>query len=395
MSRTRKAINLLQEFSIPLISGVILSVVWANSDPAVFYSAMETHLLGSFFPLGPDHPINFHFLMNDAFMVVFFGIAAKEITESLFPGGALSPIKKALNPIFGTVGGVLGPVLVFKLIVLFSHHEEIARGWAIPTATDIALAWLTARLVFGNGHPAISFLLLLAIVDDGIGLAIIAIFYGDPEHPVKPALLLLVVLGMLMAYVMRRLNMRNHWLYFLGPGTLSWWGLMLAHLHPALAAVFIVPFMPSHHHDTGLYEDSAGRKDKTDTLNAFKNFWRLPVDFGLFGFGLANAGVAFSNVGIATWGVLFGLLIGKPLGIFSFSYLAHRLGFSLPKGMDFKDLVLAGLIGGAGLTVALFVAGVAYSDPLLTGEAKMGALLSALVIPLALLMGRLLRAKRR
>src|SRR5690606_1784890 len=141
---------------------------------------------------------------NDIFMALFFGLAAKEIVEAAMPGGALNPVKKAINPLLGTIGGVLGPVGVYFLFVFLTGNQDIARGWGIPTATDIALAWLVARVVFGVGHPAVSFLLLLAVADDAIGLGIIAIFYPDPEHPVEPAYIAVVAAAMAIAYGLRR-----------------------------------------------------------------------------------------------------------------------------------------------------------------------------------------------
>ena len=122
--------------------------------------------------------------------------------------------------------------------------------------------------------------------------------------------------------------------------------------------------------------------------------FKLPVDFGLFGFGLANAGVEFSSMGNATFAVLFGLAAGKTVGIFGFSMIGHLLGFSLPKGMGWKSLLTAGLIAGLGLTVALFVAGVAFTEPGLQGAAKMGALLSALVAPVAIVLGKVLGVRK-
>ena len=152
-----------------------------------------------------------HFLVNEMFMVFFFGIAATEITESVLPGGALNPVRRAINPLVGTLGGVVGPVGVFFLMVwLFyggsSDFGTVANGWGIPTATDIALAWLVARVVFGHSHPAVSFLLLLAVADDAIGLGIIAVFYPDPEIPVQPAWLLLTLGGMGVAMALRLLK---------------------------------------------------------------------------------------------------------------------------------------------------------------------------------------------
>ena len=162
-----------------------------------------------------------------------------------------------------------------------------------------------------------------------------------------------------------------------------------------LALVPVVPFMPNMGHDDGLFAEEGSGHHYVDTLNRFEHFFKLPVDFGLFGFGLANAGVAFSNVGNATVAVLMGLVVGKTVGIFGASYLGHLVGFKLPEGMNGRSLFVAGLTAALGLTVALFVAGVAFTDPVLAGSAKMGALFSAAVAPLVLIVGRVLRVKNQ
>ena len=390
MTRTFKrdqVLYALQAYSIPLISGVIVAVLWANLDHASYEALIHWS------PLGHESHFNFHFLMNDIFMVLFFGIAAKEITEACLPGGNLNPPRKAINPLLGTLGGVVGPVAVYFAYVYGVGAPEIARGWGIPTATDIALAWLVARMAFGQGHPAISFLLLLAVADDGLGLAIIAIFYPDPNSPVEPLFLLLVVLAMVIAFTLRRQRITNFWPYLVGPGLLSWAGLFLAHLHPALALVAVVPFMPSQGFDEGLFQDD-GVVLRHDALNRFEHFFKLPVDLGLFGFGLANAGVTFSSIGHATWAVLVSLLLGKTIGIFGFSWAGHLLGYRLPVGMGARSLFVAGLTAGLGLTVALFVAGVAFTEPSIQGAAKMGALFSAIVAPLVFVIAKALRVER-
>ena len=119
------------------------------------------------------------------------------------------------------------------------------------------------------------------------------------------------------------------------------------------------------------------------------------MDFGLFMFGLANAGVEFAAIGVPTWLVLVSLVVGKTGGIFSMGLLGRRLGYPLPSQVGNKELLLVGLIGGLGLTVALFVAGEAFTDPLIQGAAKMGALLSAGCGLLAMIGGRLMRVRRR
>lgn len=174
MYQTRNLIGLLQQFSIFLILGVFAGMLAANLDPHWYEEMVDYHVFGEGAVLF-GHAITVHFLINSIFMVFFFGVATKEITESILPGGALNPVEKAINPILGTIGGVLGPAGMYLLLafVFYGGTEDfktVANGWAIPTATDIALAWLVARLVFGYRHPAVNFLLLLAVADDGIGL---------------------------------------------------------------------------------------------------------------------------------------------------------------------------------------------------------------------------------
>lgn len=373
----KQHLNLMREFSVPLLTGVVVALVWANLDPTGYQSFNTTPFLGK---------LSFHFVSNELFMVLFFGIAAVEITQSCLPGGDLNPISKAVNPIFGTLGGVIGPVAVYLLLNSLIGSTELRNGWGIPTATDIALAWLAARMVFGASHPAVSYLLLLAVADDAIGLAIIAIFYPNPTIPAEPAWLLLTVMGMVVAWLLRRFQVVSYWPYLLFGGSMSWVGLHQAHLHPALALVFIIPFLPhaKKEHKHFFEEDPADRT----TLARFEHEWKVLVDFGLFMFSLSNAGVQFSSMGTVTTIVLASLLIGKTAGIFSFGLLAARMGFGLPHGMKPRDLLTAALIAGTGFTVALFVAGEAFTDPVIRGAAKMGALFSLIAALLGLLLGK-------
>ena len=377
-------VNLLREFSIPLLAGVVVALIWANLAPAGYHQFNEAPIFG---------PLSFHFLTNELFMVLFFGMAASEITQSCLPGGDLHPLRKAVNPLLATMGGVVGPVLVYLGLNALIGAPSLSRGWGIPTATDIALAWLVASLVFGKRHPAISFLLLLAIADDAIGLGIIAIFYPDPLHPLAPQWLGLTLAGMTVAFLLRRYKAATYWPFLLLGGGLSWAGLFKAHVHPALALAFIVPFLPNpsseHKH---LFEEDL--RDLTP-LASFEHEWKVVVDFGLFMFGLANAGVEFTAIGTPTWLVLASLAIGKTGGIFSMGLLGKKLGYPLPSQVGKKELLLVGLIAGIGLTVALFVAGEAFTDPLIQGAAKMGALFSGGCGIFAIIAGRVMRVRRR
>lgn len=404
----QNTVQLLQQFSVPLIAGVFAALALANINwetyqflihtplYELFSSANHGHAVSHGHTEGWGHYFTLHFLVNDLFMVLFFGIAAKEITEACLPGGALNPMKKAINPLMGTIGGILGPVGVYLGLNLVMGQTAWAGGWGIPTATDIALAWLVARFVFGKGHPAISFLLLLAVADDAIGLGIIAFAYPDPEHATQWLNTLWIIPGVAAAFTMRRFKVQSWIPYIVIGGAFAWWGLYSAHLHPALALVFIVPFLPGPKFDLGLYVESSDHAEKEaaghshSPLEQFEHQLKLPVDFGLFFFSFANAGVLLSGVNNLTWIVLLSLIVGKTLGITAASVAGMKLGFPLPKGMSIRHLVVAAVIAGLGLTVALFVSTQAFVAAELQGAAKMGALLSVLAAGLGFGLGRLL-----
>ena len=398
-----------QGFSIPLIVGVLAGLIVANIASGFYDDLVEFRIFGDAAEVF-GREVTLHFLINGIFMVFFFGIAAKEITDSILPGGALNPVKKAINPIMGTLGGVLGPAgLFFLLTFIFfgtgDKFSDISEGWAIPTATDIALAWLVARLVFGRGHPAVNFLLLLAVADDAIGLGIIAVFYPDPDIPVTPAWLLLTAAGVAVALAMRRMRITTWLPYIAIGGALSWVGLAKSGVEPALALVAIVPFLPgpkvapqqvAH---AGSHQSAPGNAstevhpDGHSPLEQFEHRFKGIVDFGLFFFAFANAGASFSSIDEVTAIVLISLIAGKMIGISLFSALAVRGGFPLPTGMDLRHLAVAGLIAGLGLTVALFVAEKAFPDSPFLEPAKIGAVLSGSVALLAFILGRAFKVK--
>jgi Na+:H+ antiporter, NhaA family len=381
--RVQNTVNFLREFSIPLIVGVIIALFWANLAPESYNHFIHYEIFKGF---------SIHFFVKEIFMVFFFAIATVEITQSFLPGGDLNPIKRAINPIMATVGGVIGPAVVYLALNNLIGSPDFIKGWGIPTATDIALAWLIARLVFGAYHPAVSFLLLLAIADDGIGLLIIAIFYPDPLNPVVPIWLLLTLAGMLIAFFLKKAKVKSYWPYILLGGILSWFGLYRTHIHPALALVFIIPFLPHPGQEKAhLFEDDP---NDHSTLKCFEHDWKSIVDFGLFLFGITNAGVQFSEINTVTWLVFFALVIGKTAGIFIMGWLGSQIGFSLPQGMNFRDLFVAGLVASIGLTVALFVAGVAFTNPAFQAAAKMGALFSVVSIAISFIAGKLLGIKK-
>jgi NhaA family Na+:H+ antiporter len=472
----QKAIKFAQKCSLPLILGVLTALVWSNIDMHSYHAVTHEPLWEGAQMLG--HTLSLHFVVNDIFMCFFFGLAIMEVTEALLPGGSLYPIKRAINPLIATCGGVVGPAAAYMVAILVfwyagsfegqmcesatgatsaahrllsadpaagSGHGSgggdpavleqcslglLLNGWGVPTATDISLAWMFARLIFGNGHPAVNFLLLLAIVDDALGMLIIAVVYVDPLHPVEPLWLLLVLVGAVLAFFMRKLTFPPWQCYIFFAFPFAWLGLLKAHVHPALALVPIVPFMPASHvdHDQDdshchqqkleMEDDAATNEGKSwgqqvtnlkrsksiigsasqllakfhgehAPLHVFAHTMQLPVDFGMFFFGLSNAGVALNNFGGLTISVVFALIVGKTLGIAGFALLAHVSGFHLPLGVSKGDLFTMGCLGGIGLTVALFMSNEAFMDPGLQGQAKFGSVLSVFAAAVAVLLRRL------
>jgi Na+:H+ antiporter, NhaA family len=357
-----------------LIIGATLALLWANVANAT-YDQVAQHL---------------YFPVNDIGMAFFFALATKEVVEATAPGGALHSPRKAALPLVAAVGGMLGPALIFIGLLFMFDRPDLERGWAIPCATDIAFSYLAARFIFGPRHPAVPFLVLLAIADDALGLLIIAAFY--PTNVIRPVeLAILLSSALLVAWALRRRKTLNSWPYVLGAGVLSWLAFYRGGLHPALALVPIVPFMPHASRDPGLFVRMAG---KHDTLNEFEHQWKLPVQLILFFFGLANAGVTLTSAGAGTWVVLTAIVLGKPIGIAAATATGTAAGLRRPSGITWRDLTVIGFVAGIGFTVALFFATAAFPRGHLLNETKMGALMSCLAAGLAVLAAMLLRVGR-
>ena len=370
-----RALRVIVDNALLLIAGAVAAIVWANVDGPSY--AHAAHAM--------------HFVVNDIGMVFFFALATKEVVEAMLPGGALASPRQAALPLLAAVGGMLLPASIFVVGANWSHHEELMRGWAVPCATDIAFSYLVARLIFPKNSPAIPFLLLLAIADDALGLIVLAIFY--PSGPLALGQLLLWMAPAIgVAWFMRRRHVLSFWWYLAIPGTLSWIALYVGGIHAALALVPIVPFMPAARKDLGLFEFS--EEFRPDTLDRFEHAWRIPVQVILFFFGLANAGVPLSSVGSPTWLVLASLILGKPIGIVGMTLLGELGGLRRAAGLDTRSLIVVGVAAAIGFTVALFFATAAFAPSVLLDQAKMGALLSFLALPLALVTARVLGLRR-
>jgi NhaA family Na+:H+ antiporter len=376
MSTSRGLLRFVLDNSLLLLVGTAAALLWANLDPGS-YDAVA-------------HPL--HFWVNDVGMVFFFALAAKEVFEATLPGGSLASVKQAAAPIAAAVGGMIAPAAIFVALAIWVGPRPLIRGWAIPCATDIAFSAMVARVIFHARHPAIPFLLLLAIVDDALGLMILALFY--PTAPLWfTALGVLMAAALVAAYWLRRRGTRSFWAFVLGPGALSWAALYLGGFHPALALVPIVPFMPHSARDLGIFDPHEPRRH--DTLSQFEHWWATPVQLVLLVFGFANAGVPLEQIGPGTYFVVVALLVGKPLGIVVFSWAARLAGARLPAGLQVSDLLLIGVIAAIGFTVSLFFATAAFPSGPMLAEAKMGALLSFVAAPLAVALGAVVRTRRQ
>lgn len=423
----------VSEYSVLLIMGAIIALIWGNLDPKSYHHMVEWPLwfndtiglttedwikkYGKGYDVhayeGHSRVLSFHYLINDMAMAFFFAVAAKEVWEAVILKNGSLRGRKAATPLIATVGGMAGPIAVYLGLAAFlgsDTYSAVANGWAIPTATDIAFSYLVGRLVFGAGHPAVRFLLLLAIADDAAGLIILAIFYPQGELALEWLLLSAAAsffVYLLFNYLPRRMdrgdqlrpkstwvrNVLSFWPYLVA-AVLSWYGFMKAGLHPSLGLLPVVPAIPHADRAFGIFSEA--EKYLTDMLNHIEHGLKYPVEIILFFFGLLNAGVQFSAIGDATWLVLAGLIIGKPLGVLLFGWIgANVMKLGLPQGMRIVDLFVIGCVAAIGFTVSLFIAAVAFDAGPVQDAAKMGALFSFGAVGLSFVAGYLTRVEKK
>ncbi len=370
----RRLVRAILEHSLLLPAGALVALIWANTFSAS-YTAFAHGL---------------EFAVNDIGMVFFFALAAKEVVEATVPGGSLHTWRRAAMPVVAAIGGMAGPALIYLAITYLSRQPALARGWAVPCATDIAFSYLAAKAIYRR-HPAVPFLVLLAIADDAFGLIILAVFY--PTGDLRPLSgVTLLGAALCVCWLLRHNRVRNFWPYVIAGGALSWSALFLGGLHPAIALVPIIPFLPHAASDPGLFTPAPA--SARDALSQFEHWWKYPVQAILFLFGLVNAGVPLHAVGAGTWAVLTGVLAGKPLGIGLAMAIATTAGFALPSGLGWKDIVVVGFAAAVGFTVALFFATAAFPAGSVQDQMKMGALLSVVGAVAAVGVAALLRTGR-
>jgi Na+:H+ antiporter, NhaA family len=354
--------------------GALVALAWVNTRPESYYRF--TYAIS--------------FAVNDVAMVFFFAVIAKEVVEATAPGGVLHPLRRAMLPVIAAFGAAVVPALIYWRVVDALDEPVLAIGWPVTLATDIALSYFVARIIFGK-HPAIPFLLLLGLAADGLGFVVLALWSDTNElHLIGASLL--VVVAMALAYTFRRARVRSFWPYLLGAGGLSWYALHWGGLHPALAMLPIMPFLPHAARDPGFFVDASPRAK--DTLSQFEIWWRYPAQVGLFFFGLVNAGVPLGALELGTWGVPIAVIGGKPIGILVAAGAALAARLHLPHGVGWRELIVIGLASANGFSVGLFFCAELLAPGQLRSETSMGVLLTLAAAPLALVVARLLRVGR-
>ena len=403
--------------SVLLFLSAIAAAVIANSSAAPVYQEFLAHELhfriGGFNLLshGGQNLTMLEFI-NDGLMTVFFLLVGLEIKRELLVG-ELSSVRKAALPFIAACGGMIVPVVIYSLVC--APGTDGGQGLAIPMATDIAFS-LGVLSLLGSRVPFSLkiFLTAFAVVDDIGGILVIALFYSS--HVAYEYLLVAALLYVLLYFIGKRGSTNKT--FFLVIGIVIWYLFLQSGIHSTISGVilaFVIPAKPQL--NVGKYVEHIRRTINTfpemgdnsivltneqiaklkevesasdrvisplqsleDNLHNAVSYIILPL------FAFVNAGVVFSGGGNVIGGVsiavALGLLLGKFLGIYSFTWLAVRSGFTfMPQGMNWKNVAGVALLGGIGFTVSLFIANLSFGTtyPVLLNQAKFGVLSGTLL----------------
>lgn len=403
-----------EEFSgIILMICIVLALIIANSFLSHSYfelSELEIGItLGDFSFSKP-----LHYWINDGLMTLFFFVVGLEIKREILVG-ELKSLKKALLPISAAIGGMIVPVIFYSLVNI--NNPSGGRGWGIAMATDIAFVIGTLALLGPRVPFALKiFLTSLAIVDDIGAIVVIALFYTREIGMVFLIFASFILVGL---FLINRLGVQNHYMYGL-MGILLWYCVFLSGLHATLAGILVAISIPTKtkiNPDDFVNESQliiekfklAGQRDKEILLNrqhlaAIKtlelsvlnvqtplqrferglHYWVGLLIIPLFIF--VNSGIALESVELSmifepiTLGIIVGLVFGKQIGIFVFSYVAVKSGLAeKPSGVTWAHIYGASWLGGIGYTMSIFIASLALINPESLIKAKIGIILGSLI----------------
>ena len=385
---------------ILILLGAIVGLVLANSPAQQWFEDLSATQVGpaSVATLPVHLDLTVGQWAQDGLLALFFFTVGVELAQE-FRVGSLRRPRHAAVPILAAVGGVAVPAAVFLAVDAAWAGGRNAHGWAIPTATDIAFA-VAVLVIFGRGLPAAlrSFLLTLAVVDDLIGIVLIAVVYSGRAGIDWAALAGAVAAVALFAWLVRRPRMRP-WLA--APVAVVAWALTHASgVHATIAGAalgLVVPALPRA-------GEALSRATQMDlAVRPLSNGLALPV-FAVFAAGVplrlgGAAGGAAAGPGLLTdplvWAIVIALVVGKPLGVLmTTAAVTSWTGLRLPDSVGRRDLVPVGFLCGIGFTVSMLIAGLSFDDAALVDDAR-AAILIGSVISAALGAGMLRRAARR
>ncbi|PSW04179.1 Na+/H+ antiporter NhaA [Photobacterium lipolyticum] len=341
----RKFLKLESAGGIILIIAAMVAMLIANSPLQDLYSGtLHSYVAG----LSVEHWI------NDGLMAIFFMLIGLEVKRELIEG-ALNTKEKAIFPAIAAVGGMLAPALVY---VAFNFADPVAiQGWAIPAATDIAFA-LGVMALLGNRVPVSLkvFLLALAIIDDLGVIVIIALFYSSDLSTIALAVAFAATTTL---FVMNAKNVTKVSLYLI-VGSVLWFSVLKSGVHATLAGVvlgFAIPLNGKEGHS----DKHSPLKHLEHVLHPYVAYFILPL------FAFANAGISLEGVSLESMtsmlpvGIAMGLFIGKPLGIFTASYIAVKTGLAkLPDGIGLNHIFAVSVLCGIGFTMSIFISSLAF-----------------------------------
>ena len=408
-----------QRFSREEAAGGILlllcaaaALTWANSAWASSYESLwETHLRLEIGDFSIDEPL--HFWINDTIMAVFFFVIGLEIKRELIAGELSSPRRAAL-PVMAALGGMLVPALIYTA---FNAGAEGSTGWGIPMATDIAFSLGVLALMGARAPLTLKvFIAAFAIVDDIGAILVIALFFTEDISWINLA----VGGGLLGVLVLANWIGVVNTFFFALVGAAVWFAFVQSGIHATVAGVLIATTIPTRvqisssaflsktrallseferagepgSHDITTADQTAAIhdlelacQDVESPLQRMEHALHPWVVFAVMPlFALANSGVSLDS-GMAgsltervSLGIVFGLVVGKPVGIILFTWLAVRTGLSpMPTGLTWRHISGVACLGGIGFTMSLFITGLAFSDAALISQAKLGILAGSIV----------------
>lgn len=366
---------------ILLLIAAALGFIISNSPLSDYYFQALGSRIDVFFDNYKLFGKSISLIINDGLMSVFFLFIGLELKRALIVGELSSP-EKSLLPIVSAVGGMVIPALIY---FFFNFKSDGISGWGIPMATDIAFA-LGILSMFGSRVPAVLKVTLaaIAIVDDLGAILVIAIFYTSQIGYTE----LLIVLGIfLVCFALNRWGVTRLSVYLL-LWVPMWYFMLKSGVHTTITGVLLAACIPLAHKNhksrakliSDILENKASPLDSPavfleKSLLRWVNFLIIPI------FAFANSGVQLGSIqfGTVSFGVVFGLVVGKPLGVAGFAWIAHKLKLlNLPQGMTWGHLLGIGFFAGIGFTMSLFINSLAFPEaPLLANEAKFAILFAS------------------